>query len=280
MTGAPARDPMVPVPYRVTAVERETHDTVTFECVPESGGPGFAFTPGQFSMVYAFGAGEVPLGLSGSPDRHDTLTHTVREAGVVTRALTRLEPGATVGIRGPFGRGWPVEGAADHDIVIVAGGIGKAALRALVHYVVDRRSEFANVCILYGARTPDDILYVDDLQTWRGRFDMDVQVTVDRTNGDWRGNVGVVTKLIPRASFEPYRTIAYMCGPEIMMRYTMEALEQEGVAPSNIYCSMERNMKCAIGFCGHCQFGPAFVCKEGPVFSYERMKDLMAIREL
>lgn len=280
MTLNAAADPMTPVPYRVTRIQAETHDTVTFDCQPADGGPPFGFMPGQFSMVYAFGAGEVPLGLSGHPDRPGTLTHTVRGSGAVTRALARLQEGDVVGIRGPFGRGWPLEGARDHDIVVVMGGIGAAALRALVLYVLERREEFANVSILYGARTPEDFLYVEDLKTWRGRFDMEVLITVDRASQDWRGHVGVVPKLIPRASFEPFRTIAYMCGPEIMMRYTIDALDKAGVAPSNIHLSMERNMKCAIGFCGHCQFGPTFICKDGPVFSYDRLSDLLAIREL
>jgi NAD(P)H-flavin reductase len=165
-------------------------------------------------------------------------------------------------------------------VVIVAGGIGLAPLRPALYHLIAERQHYGRVVLLYGTRTPDDIPFRRELQQWNSRFDLEVLVTVDRAVGHWRGNVGVVTSLIPRAPFDPESTLAMVCGPEIMMRFTVQELQRRGVAPENIYLSMERNMKCAVGFCGHCQFGPTFICKDGPIFRYDRLQPLLAIREI
>ncbi len=272
-------DPMLPVPFRVERVRKELSDTFTLELVPEGGG-GFAFKPGQFNMLYAFGVGEVPISISGDPAATDCLVHTIRAVGAVTQAMWAVKPGEALGVRGPFGTPWPVEQAYGDDLLIVAGGVGLAPLRPAIYQALAERDRFGKVTILYGARTPEDILFRKELEKWRGRFDIDVAVTVDRSTGKWGGAVGVVTNLIARGGFDPLQTTALVCGPEVMMRYAVMALEKRGVAASKIHVSMERNMKCGIGLCGHCQWGPHFVCKDGPVFRYDAVADLLTIREL
>jgi NAD(P)H-flavin reductase len=273
-------DPMIPRPYSVQRVVKETSDTFTLELRSGGGTPEMSFAPGQFNMIYAFGVGEVPISISGDPGKPDTLVHTTREVGAVTRAMRNLEPSDWVGLRGPFGVGWPVAEARGADVVIVAGGIGLAPLRPALYQLLAARNYYGKVVLLYGTRTPADILFRRELQRWHSRFDLEVHVTVDRAMGNWKGNVGVVTTLIPHAPFDPHSTIAMVCGPEVMMRFTVQELEKRGVALENIYLSLERNMKCAIGLCGHCQFGPTFICKDGPVFRYDRVQPLLAVREI
>jgi NAD(P)H-flavin reductase len=273
-------DPMLPRPYRVQRLREETRDTFTVELEPVSVNKGFPFLPGQFNMLYAFGVGEVPISISGDPSKPATLVHTTREVGAVTRALRKLKPSDMLGVRGPFGTGWPISEYRGSDLVFVAGGIGLAPLRPALYQVLSARKYYGRVVLLYGTRTPTDILFKRELQHWHSRFDLEVHVTVDRAMGNWRGNVGVVTSLIPRAPFDPHSTVAMVCGPEVMMRFTVQELERRGVGLDSIYVSMERNMKCAIGLCGHCQFGSAFVCKHGPVFRYNQVEPLFAVREI
>jgi NAD(P)H-flavin reductase len=231
-------------------------------------------------MLYVYGVGEVAISISGDPAGSDTLVHTTRAVGSVTRAMDKLRAGQVIGVRGPYGRGWPIDEAEGQDIVVVTGGIGLAPLRPLLYYVLANRGRYGRLVLLYGARTPNDILYRKELERWRGRFDMEVLITVDRSIGGWRGHVGVVTQLVPRAPFDPYHATAFVCGPEIMMKYTIEALVTRGLPIEDVYVSMERNMKCAVGFCGHCQYGPKFVCKDGPVFRYDEVKRLFDIWEV
>jgi NAD(P)H-flavin reductase len=266
--------------YTIERVRNETADTFTLDLLPTSGAEPPAFEPGQFNMLYVPGAGEVPISISGDPARRSRLTHTVRAVGTVTRALERLGPGDLVGIRGPFGAGWPMAECVGHDVVIVAGGIGLAPLRSAFYQLLADRDRYGRVVMLYGCRTPSDLLFRRELAHWRSRLDMHVYVTVDRGIGKWHGYVGVVTALMPRAPMDPKRTIAMVCGPELMMRFSVMTLEERGVPASQIYVSMERNMKCGIGLCGHCQYGPAFVCKDGPVFRYDRIRHLMSVREV
>lgn len=272
--------PMQPRPFRVKRVHSETHDTYTLELEPEAGSKDLAFGPGQFNMVYVFGVGEVPLSLSGDPAGGPTFVHTVRAVGGVTKALRRLKPGAVVGVRGPFGTGWPLREAAGNDLVIVAGGIGLAPLRPVMYHVHSHREMYGKVVLLYGTRTPEDMPYRPELEKWRAQLDMEVQVTVDWARGPWRGNVGVVTTLIARSVFDPQNTLAMVCGPGVMMRFAALELQRRGVPADNVFLSLERNMKCGVGLCGHCQFGPAFVCKDGPVFRYDRIKDTLGRREI
>jgi len=283
-TAAPAAlveggpDPMLPRPFRIERTRRELSDTFTLELTPIDGSP-LAFRPGQFTMLYVFGVGEVPISISGDPNDPATLVHTVRAVGSVTNAMKRLKPGQTVGVRGPYGRPWPIEAAAGDDVLVVAGGIGLAPLRPLVFEVMANRGRFGKVTLLYGARTPEDILFHRQVREWRGRFDMLVDVTVDRATGGWSGPVGVVTKLIARGGFDPRHTSAFVCGPEVMMRFAAEAMAGRGVRKDRIWVSMERNMKCAVALCGHCQWGAHFVCRDGPVFDYAAIEPLLAVKE-
>jgi NAD(P)H-flavin reductase len=272
-------DPFLPEIYRVSATRRELADTVTLELVPLSG-PRPAFEPGQFNMLYAFGVGEVAISMSGDCANAASFVHTIRAVGATSRALTKLEAGATVGLRGPFGAGWPVAAAEGADIVVVAGGLGLAPLRPALYAILANRQRYGRVVILFGSRHPSDMLYRAELEQWRHRLDIDIEVTVDHADADWRGNVGVVPGLIPRAVFDPQDSVALVCGPEVMMRFTINALRDAGVPSERIYLSMERNMKCAIGLCGHCQFGPAFICRDGPVMRYDRIAAIFSVREI
>ena len=271
---------MRPELYRIRKVHTETEDTFTMDLAPADGTAPMTFQPGQFNMVYVPGAGEIPISISGNPAEPGRLLHTTREVGSVTQAMSRLGVGDTLGIRGPFGVGWPVDRCAGHDVVIATGGIGLAPLRPALYQLLADREKFGRIVLLYGCRTPKDLLFRHEVEQWRSRLDMHVYVTVDRAAGKWHGYVGVVTSLIPKAPFDRQRTIALVCGPEVMMRFTAMKLEERGVTPDRIFLSMERNMKCGIGVCGHCQYGPTFICKDGPVFPYDRIRDLLTKREL
>jgi len=273
-------DPMLPTWYGIHRVYRENRDTFTLELRAVDGNTRFTFGPGQFNMLYVYGVGEVPISISGDPARTDRIIHTIRAVGTVTQAMLRLKRGDSIGVRGPFGSSWPVERASGRDLVIVAGGIGLAPLRPVIYQVLGRPSEFQRVTLLYGARSSQELLYNDELLPPRAPAGLDVHTTVDRAGEGWRGNVGVVTTLISNACFDPRNAVAMVCGPEIMMRFTVKELRERGVATNRIYVSLERNMKCAVGFCGHCQYGPAFICKDGPVFRFDTIEKLFVIREL
>jgi len=249
----------------VRRVRRELRDTWTLELDP--GGPEETapFRPGQFNMIYAFGVGEVAISISGDPARPDSLVHTVRSVGAVTRAITSVKKGGVLGLRGPFGSAWPMAEAEGRDVVVIAGGLGLAPLRPVMYAVRAARERYGRVVLLVGARTPADLLFGRGLERWRGRFDVEVRVTVDAATPDWKGEVGLVTALIARAGFDPAGTTAFVCGPEVMMRFVAADLVHRGVPAAAIHLSLERNMKCAVGVCGRCQLGPAFVCKDGPV---------------
>jgi NAD(P)H-flavin reductase len=270
--------PYLPAPFRIRRRRRETADTWTLELEPAAGEEVFAFAPGQFTMVYAFGAGEVPISISGSP-RRDRLVHTIRVAGATTRAICSLTRGGVLGIRGPYGTAWPVDAAQGGDVVVAAGGIGLAPLRPVLYAALARREAYRRVVLLYGGRSPDQLLYTKELEHWR-THGVEVHLTVDRADEDWRGPVGVVTTLIDRAALDPSRTTAFVCGPEVMMRFTAAGLGAAGVPHDRVFVSLERNMKCALGHCGRCQFGPVFVCGDGPVFSYDRVEPLLTVPEL
>jgi NAD(P)H-flavin reductase len=276
MTG----DPMVPRPVSIRELQHETHDTFTLTLEPPDRDQGLPFIPGQFTMLYLFGNGEVPISISGDPAAPMRLVHTIRAVGSVTRPLQDMQRGSMLGVRGPFGTGWPVEEARGKDIVIVAGGIGLAPLRPLIYHLLGQREDYGRVSILYGARSPADILYRRELESWGGRFDVDVSVIIDHAATDWYGDVGVVTALLGKVRCDAGNTIAMTCGPEIMMRFAARELNDLGVPDEQIYVSMERNMQCAVGMCGHCQYGPTFVCKDGPVFRLDRIKPFFSIREI
>lgn len=271
-------DPMVPCIARVHRRRRDGPEVWTLEIETEEAESG-AFAPGQFNMLTAFGVGEVPISFSGDPATPRRLVHTIRVVGPVSRALARLKPRDALGLRGPFGVGWPMEEASGRDVLVIAGGLGLAPLRPVLYRLVAERERYGKVVLLYGTRSPDDILFRRDLEAWRARMDINVDVTVDHARSGWDGHVGVVTSLISRATFDSARTVAFVCGPEIMMRFTIAALRDAGLSDDGIYLSMERNMKCAIGFCGHCQFGPVFICRDGPVFRYDRVRAILGLKE-
>lgn len=277
MDGASA-GPMLPEPLRVSRVRRETSDTVTLSI--DASPRTFSFLPGQFNMLYAFAVGEVPISVSGDPARGSEIVHTVRAVGAVTGALCRLRRGTVVGVRGPYGRPWPITDVKGKDLVIVAGGVGLAPLRPVVYHILEHRSDYGQVSLLVGARTPEDLLFRRDLARWQKRDDLQLLTTVDRAGPAWRGRIGVVPAFLGEVSLDPRRTAALVCGPEVMMRFTVRELAQRGLTDEQIYVSMERNMKCAVGFCGHCQYGSSFVCKDGPVFRFDRIRSLFWLREL
>jgi NAD(P)H-flavin reductase len=263
----------------ILSIDRAVHEiggVVTFTLSPPS---GFAFAPGQFNMLYVHGVGEVAISISGDPAEPARLIHTVRAVGTVTRAMAALGPGSVLGIRGPYGSAWPVDAARGHDVVVIAGGLGLAPLRPAILHLLANRAAYGRVTILYGARSPAELLFAEELQRWRGRFDCRLEVIVDRAGHDWFGPIGVVTQLLDAVAVDR-DDLALVCGPEIMMRFVARELEKRGVPREAIWVSMERSMKCGIGLCGHCQLAGSFVCKDGPVFRYDRIAPLLQVREL
>ena len=272
-------DPMVPRSFRLLTTRRDTHDTFTLELEPTDG-VALKFGAGQFTMLHAFGVGEVPISISGSPVEDGPLVHTIRNVGGVTRTIVEAAPGTEFGVRGPFGTGWEVETGKGGDVVIVTGGIGLAPLRPAILQVMAERAQYNRVVLLYGARTPEDILFGDELRRWADMEGIDVEVSVDNAGHEWKGRVGFVTQLIARAGFDAAHTLALVCGPEVMMRATATELRKRGVPASKLRLSMERNMKCGIGLCGHCQLRELFMCVDGPVMTYEELAPLMQKWEL
>jgi NAD(P)H-flavin reductase len=270
---------MLTAPFRVRKNRKETADTRTLDLVYDNGSDVPAWRPGQFMMLYVFGVGEIPVSISGDPEQRQSITHTVRAVGGVSRAICGAKPGAAIGVRGPFGSAWPTDRWEHYDLLLVAGGIGLAPLRPALYTIMANRSRYGHVSVLVGARTPDILLYRGELDRWRKR-NIDVSVTVDAAAAGWHGPVGPVTTLIPRIEFDASHAAALIVGPEIMMRVVVQALSERGIPLDRLFVSMERNMKCAVGFCGHCQLGPAFICKDGPVFSYSRLEPWLRIRNV
>lgn len=273
-------DPMLPRWYRIQHKRNELPDTFTLALQPADEAAIPPFACGQFNMLYVFGVGEIPISISGNAAHQRSLIHTIRAVGSVSRALQALKRQEMLGVRGPFGTPWPLHLAEGKDLVLIAGGLGLAPLRSVVYHIFAQRARYGRATLLYGARTPEDILYRKECERWQTHQDLEVAITVDRATDAWSGNVGVVTRLIPQARFEPLNTLALICGPEVMMRFSARELEQCGIPAEHIFLSMERNMKCAIGFCGHCQYGPTFICKDGPVLPYHRVRDLLFKREI
>jgi NAD(P)H-flavin reductase len=264
-------------PWLVTARRAESHDTVTLELEPPE---PFGFEPGQFNMLRVPGIGEVPISISGDPTLAGPVLHTIRDVGAVTHALCALRPGQPVGVRGPYGTSWPVRAAEGGDVVIVAGGIGLPPLRPAIYHVLAHREAYGRLVLLYGARTPADLLFTGELDTWRARPGVTVEVTVDSAGRDWDGNVGVVPDLVGKAAFDPGGTVAFTVGPEIMMRFAVRELLAAGVPEDRVFLSMERDMQCAAALCGHCQLGPFLLCRDGPVLGFRTLDRWMSVREL
>lgn len=272
---------MIPKLFEVTEKRQDNPQTFTLDASAVDGSP-FEFRPGQFNMLYIFGKGEIPISISGKPEQGERLIHTVQEVGAVSKAFCQLEPGATFGVRGPFGRGWPLAEARGKDLLLMAGGLGLAPLRPVLYHVLAHRQDFRRVVLLYGARDVQRLLFEAELRLWRQRFDLEVLVTLDLAEASWHGHVGVVTGLCGPASqlLDFSEAVAMVCGPHIMMRFSVKELLRRGLCEERLFISTERNMKCAIGHCGHCQFGPYFLCKDGPVFSYAELRPWLEVEEL
>jgi NAD(P)H-flavin reductase len=273
-----------PSPWRVLmatirAVAPETPGVATYDLAFDDAAAKYTFQPGQFNMLYLPGVGEVAISVSSDPAAPLTLRHTIRVVGNVTRAIARLNPGSKIGVRGPFGTAWPVEQFRGQDVIVAAGGLGLAPLRPAIYHLIRHRAEYGRVTILYGARTPTDLLYASEYEEWR-KAGLDVQMTVDVGSPEWRGSIGFVTTLLANLPLEAPRTAVFTCGPEVMMRFVASGAVNRGVSADRVFVSMERNMNCAVGLCGHCQFGPTFVCKDGPVFPFDRMRRLMLVENL
>lgn len=239
----------------------------------------YKFSHGQFNMLYIPGYGEAAISISSDPEKPELIGHTIRFVGNVTRAISRLQVGDMVGLRGPFGTSWPIEAFKGHDIVVAAGGIGIAPLRSVIYHIYNNRQDYGKVFVLYGARSPKDLLYTDEYPVWEEQ-DISVMITVDRADQDWNGQVGVVPMLFYRTRFENEKTVFFSCGPEIMMRFVVFEGLARRIAPENIYLSLERNMKCGQGFCGHCQMGPYFICKDGPVYRFDQLEPYFNLEDL
>ncbi|WP_328804102.1 FAD/NAD(P)-binding protein [Roseibium aggregatum] len=276
-----AQDPMLPRRYRVKRVWKELGDVASLELEPIDGEP-VPFQPGQFNMLYAFGVGEVAISISGDPADGSGLVHTIRNVGAVSAALTKVSDGDVIGVRGPFGTAWPVAQETGRNIVFVAGGLGLAPLRPAIYHVLQNRAHYSGLTLIYGARSPDDLLYAEEIKSWKSRFDTEVEITVDHAAPGWTGQVGVVTIGLDKAlaGIDKAEVSAFLCGPEIMMRFSVMSLTAAGVPEERIWVSMERNMKCAVGFCGHCQFGPDFICRDGPVFRHDQVSRLISKKEV
>jgi NAD(P)H-flavin reductase len=240
----------------------------------------FQFRPGQFNMVYDFGVGEVPISIVSDPADPELLDHTIRAVGAVSHRLCELDRGDVLGVRGPYGSWWPLDDARGRDVVIVTGGLGCAPVVAAINYIMMRRDSYGALKIFHGIKAPADLLYRERFKAWGRTTNTEVHLTVDRPDRRWKYAVGVVTDLFRQARIDPDRSVVMMCGPEVMMRSAVRELTGRGVTADRIYLSLERNMKCAVGFCGHCQYGPLFICKEGPVLRYDRIRRWFEIPEV
>jgi NAD(P)H-flavin reductase len=271
---------LIPRPFEVVAKRQETHDVTTLMVEPADGRSCFGFEPAQIGMIGVPGVGEVPISFSNHPDSSRCLSVTIRNAGAVTAAITGTDVGGVISVRGPYGTKWPVDLVAERDVLFVAGGLGLAPLRSAIFAIVEKSAERGSVAIVYGAKTPDDMLFKGDLEIWGEMDDVAVHLTTDRPTEEWTGDVGLVTTLFDTALASLSTPLVMMCGPDIMMINACRDLVDRDIAPSDIWVTMERNMKCAVGLCGHCQLGPLFVCKDGPVFRYDQVSQLIEIREV
>lgn len=275
-----AIEPMLPHPARIINIKKEAYAIATYTLVfeDEAHRQRYQFRAGQFNMLYLPGIGEVAISISSNPESPTELSHTIRYAGNVTRAISRLQVGDIIGVRGPYGSAWPVRRMKGRDVCIVTGGIGLAPLRPIIYAIINNRQDYGTVTMLYGARTPDDLLYTDEFEQWQ-RHDIRVRVTVDRADESWDGQVGVVPMLFYHIRLDANNTYVLTCGPEIMIRFAIYEAMARRIPKERIYVSMERNMKCAVGFCGHCQFGPSFICKQGPVLSFAQIEPFFSVED-
>ena len=267
----------LPMQAEVVEVIQETPSIVTLRLhlLDAEAHAAYEFLPGQFNMLYLYGVGEVPISIVSDPKDHHLFDHTIRAVGRVTQMLTRLQPGDRIGVRGPYGRGWPVQLVSQRDLLLVTGGLGCAPVVSVINYVQRRRDRFGRLIIMQGVKHSADLLWSKSYEKWAKQPNTQVVVTADKTGRGWPWNTGQITELFDDVEFDPNNCLVMMCGPEGMMVAAADTLIGRGVPEGEIWLSMERNMKCAIGQCGHCQYGASFVCKDGPVFCYSRMRTLL-----
>jgi sulfhydrogenase subunit gamma (sulfur reductase) len=275
-------DPLVPCEAVVVdrIQEAKTIFTLRLRLTDSTLRQRYCFAPGQFNMLYLFGVGEVAISIVSDPQDETLIDHTIRNVGRVTHRLSLLRPGDHLGLRGPYGTGWPLAAGMGSDILLVTGGLGCAPLVAVINYIILRREQFGRFTIIQGVKHAEDLIWRDRYAYWQSLPDTHVLLAADHGGALWPGHVGRVTELFDQISINPLHTKVMMCGPEAMMRVAAKQLVNRGIAESRIHLSLERNMHCAIGHCGHCQFGPAFVCRDGPIFPYPRVKHLLAVRGL
>lgn len=270
------------LPHEIEVVERiqesPTIFTLRLRFTDPAHHAAFRFDPGQFNMLYMYGVGEVAISIVSDPEDEMLFGHTIRVVGRVTRGLAQLKPGDRLGVRGPYGRGWPLKQAEDRDVMVLTGGLGCAPVVSVINYVIRRRDRFRRLVIMQGVKHSDDLIWRNQYAHWGEQQDTQVLVAANEGATLWPWHIGNVTELFDRVKFNASRAIVMMCGPEGMMEVAMEQLLQRGVAPDNVYLSMERSMNCAVGLCGHCQYGGKFVCKDGPVFKYSEVRALFGIR--
>jgi NAD(P)H-flavin reductase len=281
VSAAPSASYLVPEPARI--VEKRSFGPAIhayrLRLLDRAARARFDFMPGQFNMVYVPCVGEVAISISSDPDDED-LEHTIRIVGRTTEVIDRLGVGDVLGLRGPFGSGWPLQEARWKDVLVVTGGLGCAPVTGAIDYMFRRRPSYGRISILHGVKKPEDLVHRERFELWRREPDTFVGLTADQPDRAWRDRSGVVTELFQEVEIDPERTLVFMCGPEVMMRYAVRILAGRGVPEERIHVSMERNMKCAVGLCGHCQFGPEFVCKDGPIFPYARIARFFGVRGL
>lgn len=279
MSAGDGLNPLIPEPAEI--VEKHSYGrsihAYRLRLADPAARPRFDFVPGQFNMVYVPGVGEVAISISSDPD-DELLEHTIRIVGRTTRVIERLGVGDFLGLRGPYGTGWPLQEARFKDVLVVTGGLGCAPVTGAIQYMMRRRGSYGRISILHGVKQPADLVFRDRFAQWRREPDTTVLLTSDQPDRHWHDRTGVVTELFQEADFEPGRTVVFMCGPEVMMRYGVEALAARGLPRNRIFVSLERNMQCAVGLCGHCQLGPDFLCKDGPIFRYDRVATWMQVR--
>jgi NAD(P)H-flavin reductase len=269
---------LIPAVYQVKTITHDTSDVFTLTLTPTEDGKKMAFSPGQFNMLYHFGFGEVAISISGDPSSPDAFVHTIRAVGSVTKSMQELKAGDEIGVRGPFGSEWPL--SKKHcDVLVIAGGIGLAPLRPALFDLAAQKNQYRDITLLYGVRNPEEILYKKDLESWQAQG-IKIETTVDYADVSWQGQVGVVTSLIKKNIKDPKNTLVFICGPEVMIKFAVHELLGAEAEENHIFISLERNMQCAVGFCGRCQYGPYFLCKDGPVFSYEQLRHWITIKEL
>jgi len=271
-----------PIPKQAQIIgriqESPTIFTLRLRLTDERARQDYRFAPGQFNMVYLYGVGEVPISIVSDPDDTTALDHTIRALGRVTQGLAQLKTGDRIGLRGPYGRGWPLREAEDHDILVITGGLGCAPVVAVIQYILMRRERFGRLTIIQGVKHADDLIWRERYAEWSKLPNTHVLIAADHGGPLWPWHVGLVTELFDEAEIVPDRTTVMMCGPEGMMRAGIPDLAARGIPEQRIYLSMERNMHCAVGHCGHCQYGPNFVCRDGPVFAYPQVKKLFHTR--